>query len=339
MVSLRRYVARRLLLGAVTLLGVVVAVFVLTSVLPGDLASVKMGPYATEEGLAAMRTELGTDRPVMVQFVDYVSGLLRGDMGRSWLTGQTVRQDMSQRLPATIELALAALVMALVVGHVLGILAAVRRDSLIDQAVRGFAILGASTAIFWLALVFIYVFYYRLDWAPAPVGRLDVGAARPPPVTRLYVVDSLLAGDWELFTSSLAHLALPALALGFIVAAPITKMVRAAMLDVLHSDFIRTARAIGVPYRSIVMRDGLRNALIPILTTIGIVFGYLMAGNVLVEQIYAWPGIGQYAWQSLISKDFEALRGFILVVAVIYVLINLTIDLLYSVIDPRIRLG
>ena len=339
MVSLRRYVARRLLLGAVTLLGVVVAVFVLTSVLPGDLASIKMGPYATEEGLAAMRTELGTDRPVMVQFVDYVSGLLRGDMGRSWLTGQTVRQDMSQRLPATIELALAALVMALVVGHILGILAAVRRDSLIDQAVRGFAILGASTAIFWLALVFIYVFYYRLDWAPAPVGRLDVGSARPPPVTRLYVVDSLLAGDWELFTSSLAHLALPALALGFIVTAPITKMVRAAMLDVLHSDFIRTARAIGVPYRSIVMRDGLRNALIPILTTIGIVFGYLMAGNVLVEQIYAWPGIGQYAWQSLISKDFEALRGFILVVAVIYVLINLTIDLLYSVIDPRIRLG
>ena len=339
MVSLRRYVARRLLLGAVTLLGVVVAVFVLTSVLPGDLASLKLGPYATEEGLAAMRTELGTDRPVMVQFVDYVSKLVRGDMGRSWLTGQTVRQDMSQRLPATIELALAALVMALVVGHVLGILAAVRRDSLIDQAVRGFAILGASTAIFWLALVFIYVFYYRLDWAPAPVGRLDVGVARPPPVTRLYVVDSLLAGDWELFTSSLAHLALPALALGFIVTAPITKMVRAAMLDVLHSDFIRTARAIGVPYRSIVMRDGLRNALIPILTTIGIVFGYLMAGNVLVERIFAWPGIGQYAWQSLISKDFEALRGFILVVAVIYVLINLTIDLLYSVIDPRIRLG
>lgn len=339
MVSLRRYVARRLLLGAVTLLGVVVAVFVLTSVLPGDLASIKLGPYATEEGLAAMRTELGTDRPVMVQFVDYVSGLLRGDMGRSWLTGQPVRRDMSQRLPATIELALAALVMALVVGHVLGILAAVRRDSLIDQAVRGFAILGASTAIFWLALVLIYVFYYRLDWAPAPIGRLDVGTESPPPVTRLYVVDSLLAGDLELFTSSLAHLALPALALGFIVTAPITKMVRAAMLDVLHSDFIRTARAIGVPYRSIVMRDGLRNALIPILTTIGIVFGYLMAGNVLVEQIYAWPGIGQYAWQSLISKDFEALRGFILVVAVIYVLANLIIDLLYSVIDPRIRLG
>ena len=161
----------------------------------------------------------------------------------------------------------------------------------------------------------------------------------PTPVTRLYVIDSLLARDWKLFTNSLAHLALPALALGFIVSAPITKMVRAAMLDVLHSDYIRTARATGVPYRAIVIRDGLRNALIPILTTIGIVFGYLMAGNVLVERIFAWPGIGQYAWQSLVSKDFEALRGFILVVALMYVLVNLTIDLLYSVIDPRIRLG
>jgi len=339
MVSLRRYVARRLLLGTVTLLGVVVAVFVLTTVLPGDLASIKLGPYATEEGLAAMRAELGTDRPILAQFVDYVSGLLRGDMGRSWLTGQPVRRDMGQRLPATIELALAALVMALVIGLILGILAAVRRDSFIDQAVRGFAILGASTAIFWLALVLIYVFYYRLDWAPAPAGRLDVGTERPPAVTRLYVVDSLLARDWELFTNSLAHVALPALALAFIVTAPITKMVRAAMLDVLQADYIRTALAIGVPYRAIVMRDGLRNAMIPILTTIGIVFGYLMAGNVLVEQIFAWPGIGQYAWQSLISKDFEALRGFILLVAVTYVLINLVIDLLYSVIDPRIRLG
>jgi peptide/nickel transport system permease protein len=331
--------ARRVFLATVTLLGVVVAVFVLTFVLPGDLASLKLGPYATEEGLAAMRRELGTDRPMLVQFVDYVSKLLRGDMGRSWLTGQTVRQDLSQRLPATMELGLAALVMALVVGHVLGILAAVKRNSSLDQAVRGFAILGASTAIFWLALVLIYVFYYRLDWAPAPVGRLDVGMEPSTPVTRLYVIDSLLARDWKLFTNSLAHLALPALALGFIVSAPITKMVRAAMLDVLHSDYIRTARATGVPYRAIVIRDGLRNALIPILTTIGIVFGYLMAGNVLVERIFAWPGIGQYAWQSLVSKDFEALRGFILVVALMYVLVNLTIDLLYSVIDPRIRLG
>lgn len=339
MVSFRRYIARRLSLGFATLLGVIVAVFILTFVLPGDLAALKLGPYATEEGLATMRRELGTDKPVPVQFVNYVAKLLTGDMGKSWVTGQPVRSDLSQRLPATIELGLSALIVALLVGLVLGILAAVKRDSLLDQVVRGYAILGASTASFWLGLVLIYFFYFRLDWAPAPLGRLDVAIEGPAPITKLYMVDSLLARDWTLFRNSVAHLALPALTLGFIVSAPITKIVRAAMLGVLHSDFIRTARAIGVPYRTIIVRDGLRNAMIPILTTIGIVFGYLMAGNVLVEQIFAWPGIGQYAWQSLTTKDFEALRGFILVVALIYVLINLVIDLLYSVIDPRIRLG
>jgi ABC-type dipeptide/oligopeptide/nickel transport system permease component len=338
-VSFRRYIGRRLGLGLVTLLGVVVAVFLLTFVLPGDLASLKLGPYATEEGLAAMRKELGTDQPVPVQFVNYVSRLLRGDMGKSWVTGQPVRKDLSQRLPATIELGLAALLLALVVGLILGISAAVKRDSPLDQFVRGYAILGASTASFWLGLVMIYVFYFRFDWAPAPLGRLDVGMEAPAAITKLYVVDSILAGEWAILRNSLAHLALPALTLGFIVSAPITKIVRAAMLDVLHSDFIRTARAVGVSSRTVILRDGLRNAMIPILTTIGIVFGYLMAGNVLVERIFAWPGIGQYAWQSLTTKDFDALRGFILVVAVIYALLNLVIDLLYSVIDPRIRLG
>jgi len=338
-VSFRRYIARRLALGAITLLGVIVAVFVLTFVLPGDLASLKLGPYATEEGLAAMRAEMGTDKPVPVQFVNYVSGLLRGNMGKSWVSGQPVQRDMVQRLPATIELGLAALLIAIGVGLLLGIVAAVRRNSVLDQLIRGYAILGASTASFWLALVLIYIFYFRLDWAPAPLGRLNVGMQAPPSITKLYVIDSLLARDWTLLRHCLGHLALPALTLGFIVSAPMTKIVRAAMLDVLHSDFIRTARTIGVPFRAIVVRDGLRNAMIPILTTSGIAFGYLMAGNVLVERIFAWPGIGQYAWTALTTKDFEALRGFILVVAIIYVLINLVIDVLYSVIDPRIRLG
>lgn len=337
--SFRRYIVRRLALGAVTLLGVIVAVFILTFVLPGDLASLKLGPYATEEGLAVMRKEMGTDKPVPVQFVNYVARLLTGDMGKSWVSGQPVQRDVAQRLPATIELGLAALAIAIGVGLLLGMVAAVRRDSFLDQVIRGYAILGASTASFWLALVLIYIFYFRLDWAPPPLGRLDVGLQAPPEITKLYVIDSLLARDWALLRHSLGHLALPALTLGFIVSAPMTKIVRAAMLDVLHSDFIRTARTIGVPFRAIVIRDGLRNAMIPILTTSGIAFGYLMAGNVLVERIFAWPGIGQYAWTALTSKDFEALRGFILVVAIIYVLINLAIDVLYSVIDPRIRLG
>jgi peptide/nickel transport system permease protein len=188
-------------------------------------------------------------------------------------------------------------------------------------------------------LVFIYFFYYRLGWAPAPLARIDVGIDPPTRVTGMYLVDSLVTGNWSAFRNSLAHLLLPAITLAFVVSAPITKIVRAALLDTLHADFIRTARTVGVTEREIIFRDALRNAMIPILTTIGIVFGYLMAGNVLVEMIFAWPGIGSYAWMALENKDIEAIQGFVLLIAGMYVILNLVIDLLYSVIDPRIRLG
>jgi len=323
----------------VTLFGVVAAVFILTRILPGNPAAVRLGPYAKPELLAAMEQEMGLDKPLPVQFYNYLAKLIRGDMGKSWRTGQPVRKDLTQRLPATLELALAATLMAVVVGHILGVLGAIRQNSLLDQIIRGIAILGASTALFWLALVFIFFFYYRLGWAPAPLDRLEVGVQAPTRITGMYVVDSLLTRNWAALRSSLGHLLLPAITLAFVVSAPITKIVRAAMLDVLHSDFIRTARTIGVAYRDIIFRDALRNAMIPILTTIGIVFGYLMAGSVLVEQIFAWPGIGSYAWMALVNKDFEAIQGFVLLIAALYVMLNLAIDLLYSVIDPRIRLG
>jgi len=339
MVSLRRYVARRLFLALITLFGVVVAVFIITRILPGNPAAVRLGPYAKPDLLAALEQEMGLDKPLPVQFYNYMAKLTRGDMGKSWRTGQPVRKDLAQRLPATLELALAATLIAVVVGHILGVLGAIKQNSLLDQLIRGIAILGASTALFWLALVIIFFFYYRLGWAPAPLDRLDVGIQAPTQITGIYVMDSLLTGDWAAFRSSLNHLFWPAITLAFVVSAPITKIVRAAMLDVLHSDFIRTARTVGVPYREILLRDALRNALIPILTTIGIVFGYLMAGNVLVEMIYAWPGIGSYAWMALVNKDFEAIQGFVLLIAVLYVILNLAIDLLYSLIDPRIRLG
>jgi len=323
----------------VTLFGVVAAVFILTRILPGNPAAVRLGPYAKPELLAAMEQEMGLDKPLPVQFYNYLAKLIRGDMGKSWRTGQPVRKDLTQRLPATLELALAATLMAVVVGHILGVLGAIRQNSLLDQIIRGIAILGASTALFWLALVFIFFFYYRLGWAPAPLDRLEVGVQAPTRITGMYVVDSLLTRNWAALRSSLGHLLLPAITLAFVVSAPITKIVRAAMLNVLHSDFIRTARTIGVAYRDIIFRDALRNAMIPILTTIGIVFGYLMAGSVLVEQIFAWPGIGSYAWMALVNKDFEAIQGFVLLIAALYVMLNLAIDLLYSVIDPRIRLG
>jgi len=337
--SLRRYLARRLLLAAVTLCGVVIAVFILTRILPGNPAAVRLGPYAKPELLAAMEKEMGLDQPLPVQFYHYVSNLAQGDLGYSWRTGQPVRNDLVQRLPATLELALAATLIAVVVGHALGILGAVRQNSLVDQIIRFIAILGASTALFWLALVFIYTFYYRLGWTPPPLDRIDVGITPPTRITGMFLVDSLLTGNWAAFNSSLHHLIPPAVTLAFVVSAPITKIVRAAMLDTLHGDFIRTARTVGVPERQIIFCDALRNAMIPILTTIGIVFGYLMAGNVLVEMIFAWPGIGSYAWMALVNKDFEAIQGFVLLIAAMYVILNLVIDLLYSVIDPRIRLG
>lgn len=339
MVSLRRYTLRRLLLAFITLCGVVVVVFFITRILPGNPAAVRLGPYASPQLMAAMQKEMGLDQPMPVQFVNYVVKLAHGDLGKSWRTGQGVLDDLEQRLPATTELALAALVIAVAVGMVLGSLAAIWQNSWFDQAVRVLTIFGASTALFWLALVFIYVFYYRLGWAAAPLGRLGVNLPPPAQLTGLLTVDALLAGNTPAFQDALHHLALPALTLAFVVSAPITKIVRAALLDQLHADYVRTAKTIGVPMREIVTRDALRNAMVPILTTIGIVFGYLMAGNVLVEMIFAWPGIGSYAWMALVNKDFEAIQGFVLLIAAIYVILNLVIDLLYSVIDPRIRLG
>ncbi len=339
MVSLRRYILRRLLLAALTLCGVVVVVFFITRILPGNPAAVRLGPYAKPELMAALEKEMGLDQPLPVQFVQYVGKLAHGDMGKSWRTGQPVRQDLAQRLPATLELALTATLIAIIVGMILGMLAALFQNSWFDQVVRVVTILGASTALFWLALVLIYVFYYRLEWAAAPLDRLSVSVRQPPQVTGLLVIDSVLARDVAALKDALHHLALPALTLAFVVSAPITKIVRAAMLDQLHADYIRTAKTIGVPVREIIWRDALRNAMIPILTTIGIVFGYLMAGNVLVEMIFAWPGIGSYAWMALLNKDFEAIQGFVLLIAAMYVGLNLVVDLLYSVVDPRIRLG
>ena len=339
MTSLRRYVARRLLLAFITLCGVIIVVFTVTRILPGNPAVVRLGPYAKADLLAQMEAEMGLDKPLPVQFIDYLGKLARGDMGHSWRTGQPVRNDLAQRLPATLELAITATLIAVAAGLILGIFSALHQNSWFDQIVRILNIFGASTAVFWLALVFIYIFSYRLGWATPPLDRLTVGIDPPQRITGMFVIDSLLAGNGIALRDALHHLALPALTLAFVVNAPITKIVRAAMLNQLHADFIRTAKTIGVPMREIIWRDALRNAMIPILTTIGIVFGYLMAGNVLVEMIFAWPGIGSYAWMALLNKDFEAIQGFVLLIAIMYVGLNLVIDLLYSVVDPRIRLA
>jgi dipeptide transport system permease protein len=334
-----RYTLRRLLLAAITVVGVVIAVFLMTHILPSDPAALRAGPLATEELIDQYRQEMGLDKSLVVQFVNYAGLLARGDLGTSWRTDQPVREELGQRLPATLELAATAFLLALILGLALGILAAVYSGTWIDSLARVLATLGASLALFWLALIGVHVFYYTLGWAPPPLGRLTVGVPEPPHVTGLFVVDSLLAGDLETAVDAANHLWLPALTLAFVVSAPIIKTMRGALLDTLGADFVRTARATGVSSRRVIMYDALRNAFIPVLTTLGIVFGYLMAGNVIVERVFSWPGIGQYAWTALITNDFNAVQGFVLLIAVVYVVLNLSIDLAYGYIDPRIRLG
>ncbi len=339
MPPLARYILRRLLLAAITLVGVVIAVFIMTHILPSDPAALRAGPLASEELIAQYEREMGLDKPLHVQFVNYAGLLSHGDLGKSWRTEQPVLDELDQRLPATLELAATAFAFALLIGFTLGVLAAVYSGTWIDHAARLIATLGASLALFWLALVGVHIFYYNLSWAPPPLGRLTVGVPEPPPITGLFILDSLIAGDLSVAADAAGHLWLPALTLAFVVSAPIIKIMRAAMLDTLSADFVRTARAIGVPPHRVILVDALRNAFIPVLTTLGIVFGYLMAGNVIVERVFSWPGIGQYAWTALITNDFNAVQGFVLLIAVVYVMLNLSIDLAYGFIDPRIRLG
>lgn len=336
---LATYVARRLGLAVITLFGVVVAVFILTRVLPGNPAYVKAGPYAKPEQIREIERQMGLDKPLPVQFWNYFTNLLKGDMGVSWSTSHPVREDLIQRLPATVELSIAAFVLAATVGVTLGVVAAVKQGSVTDQAVHLISVSGASVALFWLGLMLIYVFYYKLGLVPDPMGRLSPLMDAPPGPTGLLVIDTLIHGSFDQFRSALGHLVLPTVSLTIVLAPTVTKMTRTAMLEVLQSDYIQTARAIGLSTARLTWQDALPNAMIPILTTMGIVVANLLAGNVLVETLFAWPGIGFYAWNALMSNDFDAIQGFVFLIAILCVFINLITDLLYSVVDPRIRLG
>ena len=332
------YLVKRLVLVVPTLFGVTVITFALTYLLPGNPALVKAGPLATPEHIAEMERRMGLDRPVVVQYWRYLSGVLRGDLGESATTGRPVLQDLLQRVPATLELTLASLLVALGVGIPLGVLAAVRRDGWLDHLSRLLGVGGVAMPTFWTGLLVLYVFFYKLGVAPPPLGRLSAGASAPTTITGLYTVDAVVTANWAALRSALAQLVLPALTLGFSVMAPLTRMVRATMLEVLESDYIKAAWAAGLPRRTIVYGDALRNCMIPVITLIGVVFGFLMAGNVVVEIVFAWPGIGNYAVTSLMSKDSGPIQSFVLFVAVVYVLVNLAVDLAYGFVDPRIRL-
>lgn len=334
-----RYLGKRLLISLGTVLGIVVVVFFIVRVLPGDAAAVRAGPYASAEKIEEIRERYGLADPVPEQFLRYVGNVARGDLGTSIRTGGSVTEELLRRLPASLELAFYAVLLACVVGIPLGIVAAARHGSWMDKAARVFAVLGSSMALFWLGLLLIFFFFYKLRWFPGPIDRLNVTTEPPPTLTGFYTIDGLAAGRMDVVVDAFQHLALPVATLAFVLAAPILKMVRAAMIDVLSSDHVRTAEALGIPRRTILLRDGFRNALIPVTTAIGIVFGYMLGGNIIVEFIYAWPGVGRYAYAAIQNNDLEALQGFVVMVGVLYVGLNVVIDLVYAWIDPRIRLG
>ena len=331
-------ITRRLATAIPTLIGVVIVTFLLTRVLPGDTAAYFAGPAATPEAIAQVKAKLGLDRSLPQQFIGYVEGLASGDLGGSLSTGNPVQKDIKARLPASAELTLTGLVLAILIAVPLGIIAAVRQGSWVDHLCRVLATAGVSLPVFFSGLLFVYVFYYRLGWAPAPLGRLDVFATAPDSVTGFYLIDSLIARDFETFRAAAAQLVLPAVTLAVFALAPITRMTRASMLAALASDFVRTARANGLSAYAVIVTYAFRNAMLPVVTTLGMVFSFLLGANVLVEKVFAWPGIGSYAVDALIKSDYAPVQGFVLTMAILYVFLNLLIDVLYGVIDPRVRI-
>src|SRR5262245_9694009 len=331
-------VLKRMLVAVPSLIGVVIVTFLLTRALPGDPAAYFAGPAATKEAIEQVRVKLGLDKPLIVQFGNYVTDLARGDLGTSLTTGQPVLTDIRTRLPASAELTLLGLLVSMLIAVPLGIMAATNPGSWIDHLCRVIATAGVSLPVFFTGLILVYVFYYLLGIAPAPLGRLDTFMSAPPTVTGFYLIDSVIAGNGEGFMASLKQLILPALTLAIFSLAPIARMTRASMLAVLASDFVRTARASGLSPTTVIVTYAFRNAMIPVITTLGMVFSFLLGANVLVEKVFAWPGIGSYAVEALVASDFAPLQGFVLTMAIMYVLLNLLIDILYGVIDRRVRI-
>jgi peptide/nickel transport system permease protein len=336
--SIFRYILRRALLAIPLLLGITLIAFAISQFVPSDPVVANLGQSAMSdpEIVAAFRAEWGLDKPIHEQYFTYLGNLLQGDLGRSIKSRRPVMEDLRDYLPATIELATTATIIGTAVGILFGVISAVRRNALIDMAVRTVSLIGVSLPVFWLALVALQIFYARLGWFPGP-GRLDIGMKGPPDVTGMVTIDALIAGDWASLRSGLRHLMLPAIVLSAFTVGLVTRVTRSAMLEVLSLEYIRTAYAKGLQERLVVLRHALRNALIPVVTVVGFSYGNLLAGTVLTETIFAWPGIGWYAYRASTSLDFPAIMGVSMVIALIFVLTNLVVDVLYFVLDPRLR--
>lgn len=334
--SFSRIIVKRLLGLILVVLGVSIITFIVSHLIPGDPARLIAGDRATEEIVANIRHTLGLDRPLYVQYWRYLTDLVHGDLGTSIRTNRPVLEDLKAFFPATMELAVVALFVATVLGVPLGVLSAVYRNKFVDQIVRTISVSGISTPAFWLGITLIILFYGKLGVLPGS-GRLPEGIEPPITISGFYLLDSLLTGNTPAFVSSLKHLILPAFTLGFVHLGVVARQIRSSMLEQLHEDYIRTARANGLTKWTVILRHALPNALIPSVTMLGLALGDLLYGAVLTETVFAWPGMGAYVVNSIQALDFPAVMGFAVLVSFAYVLVNLAVDLVYMVIDPRIR--
>jgi peptide/nickel transport system permease protein len=332
--------AKRFLSSLPALFGVLVFTFLLMRVLPGDPAVFfASGPNAGKAEIELIRKQMGLDKPVPQQLVYYLYDVGRGNLGNSIMTGQSVTKDLRDRLPASLELTFSALLIALVFAIPLGVLAALRPGSLVDHGVRLFCALGVCVPTFVSGLLLIYVFYYLLGVAPDPTGRIDIFTSLPPSRTGFLMFDFLLAGDIGGWWGAFKQLVLPAVTMALFVIAPLARITRASMLVSLGSDFVRTARSVGLSWWRIVVTYALRNAILPVITIAGIVFSTMLGANVLVEKVFSWPGVASYALDALLSSDYAPVQGFVLLMAGIFVIVNLIIDVLYGIADPRVSIG
>jgi len=349
---LTAYLLRRVLGLIPVLIGVTLLIFFLTRVIPGDPATAMLGQRAAPNLLERLRTDLGLDRPLFVntaafgesgdirslfdsQYFAYMGGLVRLDMGRSIYTLIPITESLGNRFPATFELTLFAMAFAVLFGVPAGVFAATKRGSLADTSIMIVALSGVSFPVFWLAIIMIYLFAVVLGWLP-PSGRLSIQLSVDH-ITGMYVVDSVLTGNWEAAWDALKHIVMPAVALGTIPLAIVVRMTRSAMLDVLGQDYVRTARSKGLAETIVVRKHALRNALLPVITVIGLSFGALLSGAILTETVFSWPGIGRWVYDAIAARDYPVIQGGVIFVATMFVLVNLLVDLSYAVIDPRIQ--
>lgn len=321
-------------------IGITLLLFVVTHIVPVNPLAVILTERSMDdpEAVRAATEKWALDKPLPTQYIIYLKNLLQGDLGTSFKTKNPVALDLQTFLPATLELAICSFIFAILFGLPLGIIAAINTGTFADQVTRVISLLGASMPPFWSGLLVLFVFYYKLDWAPGP-GRLSSRIEAPAPVTGMLVYDSLVDGNMPAFWDALSHLVLPSIILGWFTLALISRITRSSMLEVLSQDYIRTARAKGVAEKWVILKHALRNALIPLVTLVGLAFAGLMSGAIMTETIFAWPGIGRYAVESAANLDYPAITGTTLLIAIIYMLVNIFVDMLYTIIDPRIREG